>query len=76
MAKKDEFTIDVKRFYVPGLEAKCPTCGKKCTHDYLSYPVANKAEDVTFYCSKCDDAGKPAEFDRKVTVRVSVEIAA
>lgn len=75
LTKQPEFEIDVKRFYIPGLEAACPRCGKKCEHDYLSHPTANKAEAVTFYCGSCDDAGKPAEFEKMVTVHVELEIS-
>lgn len=55
---KNEFKIDVKRFYFPGkLESVCPTCGASWQLDgkdrYLSYPTVNKVEEYTAYCDEC-----------------------
>lgn len=70
MKKSNQFEIDVKRLAVPDIEASCPKCKTTCRHDYLSYPTANKAEDLCFYCPQCEH-----EFDRAVTLHVRLEIA-
>lgn len=74
MSDPAQFEIEVKRFYVPGVEAPCPTCGRLCKRDYLSHPTANRPERVTFYCGACDDADRACEFDRTVTVHVRAEV--
>ena len=54
---KFEGTIDVKRFYLEGIELKytCPNCGEeKVFTDYLSYPKVNEVESVDFWCCECD----------------------
>ena len=52
-------SIDVKRFYLPGVEitTKCPKCGEEIKYfgeDYLSYPIVGEIETLALYCSNCD----------------------
>lgn len=69
-------TIDVKRFYLPGvvLTAQCPACGASCEKDYggcdyLSFPVMGSPFDLGLYCRSCDhEWSVPA----KLTVRLEL----
>jgi len=51
------FDLNEKRFYLPGyvIAADCPKCGMRMTRNvgdnYLSYPKANKPEDVHLCCN-------------------------
>jgi len=71
----DGCSIDVKRFYVPGVvvTADCPACNKTYTQDlstdYLSYPVIGAPEDVTFWCDNCN-----ADWTDKIVLKLSVEV--
>ena len=70
----EEFSIDVKRFYVPFVvEIYCPDCKNKIesnlSDNYLSYPEVNKIEPITFYCSECN-----GEFEMDSILRVSLDI--
>lgn len=62
--------IDAKRFYIDKVvKKKCPNCKKKVVRDfndeYLSYPVLNKAMNISFWCSNCDYSW-PEKFILKV----------
>lgn len=53
--KREAFTIDVKRFYMPvTIKATCPECGEETTKslqdEYLSYPNANEVQTLLMYC--------------------------
>ena len=70
----EEFSISVKRFYLPiTLIRKCPNCGYSCKKDlridYLSYPTINKKEHIYFYCNDCGH-----EFNINATLKISLEI--
>ena len=71
---KEEFDIEVKRFYLPiEVERKCPQCYNPCKknlgEDYLSYPVGNKVEPLHFYCDVCD-----TEFEADSILKISMEV--
>jgi hypothetical protein len=57
---KEIGTIDVKRFYLPGLrvEVECKECKKPMVKDlaqeYLTYPPVNQPFPFTVYCTDCD----------------------
>ena len=72
---------DSKRFYPPfTIMDTCPQCFetvKNCGPDidYLGYPTVNKPMTVTFYCSACDDNGKPCEWPSKpFIIRITAEL--
>lgn len=49
--------IDVKRFYVSPIYAKCPNCGSNATllgYNYLSFPIVGKTQEANGYCGSCD----------------------
>jgi hypothetical protein len=63
--------IEVKRFYLDGLEMEyvCPECGTEHRwNDYLSYPDINKPVYLSFHCEGCDH-----EWKEPIILKVSVE---
>lgn len=70
---EEPFDLGVKRFYLPvEIQAECPCCCSEISRDleddYLSYPVANVKEPVTFYCEDCNE-----DFTENIIVKVTVE---
>lgn len=65
--------IDVKRFYLPGLEIEddCPKCGVlwKFNGDYISYPVAGEEIDLHAYCQDCNN-----EWSIKIQLQVTITL--
>jgi hypothetical protein len=54
------YEIDVKRFKLPVVvKGKCPDCGGQAETDLeehpLSYPKLGAPENISLYCSKCDE---------------------
>lgn len=67
-----DFSIDVKRFYLPFIfNVECPHCGEKIEKDlndqYLSYPDVNKEEEAYFYCDECE-----GEFEVPFTLEINI----
>lgn len=73
--------IDVKRFYVPGvqIESQCPKCESTRTRNladfYLSFPVVGKPSDFHFYCEE-SNTGEfcNTEWDVKIILDMNVRI--
>lgn len=72
---KEEFCIEVKRFYVPFVaKVKCPSCNNGNSldleeTDYMSYPTLNKKEAYYLCCEKCD-----CEYEIDLTLKMSVSV--
>lgn len=68
---EDSFSVDVKRFYLPGTTISdiCPKCQKRCEYDlgdhYLSYPSANETISFNCYCDDCN-------FDWSVAIKLHI----
>lgn len=73
-----EATLDVKRFYMPGvvLKAKCPHCGAEAEKDfeteYLSYPQAGGLQFEHMYHEGPD--GTAHEFVVPIVLKVTLEV--
>jgi uncharacterized protein YlaI len=69
---KDNFKIQVKRFYLPyNIECKCPKCNKIVEfndNDYITYPILNKELEINFYCENCYH-----EFEKKIVIDIVVK---
>lgn len=67
--------IDVKRFYIPGLEVQgnCPKCRAEFTRDfstdYLSYPQIGEPKTLHLYCPECDH-----EWQRQMVLDISLKL--
>ena len=65
--------IDVKRFYLPGVEVEddCPKCGSIWTFnvDYVSYPTAGDNIDLHAYCQNCEN-----EWSVRVQLQVTITL--
>lgn len=72
----DSFHLDVKRFYVPGLEfkASCPKCNcvvsKDMAREYFHYPSTNTPMEIRMYCTECEDDWSAGYVSLKVTAEV------
>lgn len=71
---KKTFEIEVKRFHLPIIiKRKCPNCSSDCeldlNSDYISYPIINKKERITFYCDGCN-----INFEVDSILRISLEV--
>lgn len=65
--------IDVKRFYLEGLEMKiiCPNCNYEYDfNDYLSYPNVNIPININCYCNECEN-----EWKEKIILKVNLELS-
>ncbi|HEY5563413.1 MAG TPA: hypothetical protein VIK72_16965 [Clostridiaceae bacterium] len=54
---KLEGELDIKRFYLEGVEIECicPKCKVTFEYDqYLSYPSVNEVMEIDLYCPDCD----------------------
>jgi hypothetical protein len=65
-------TIDVKRFYLPGLEISrpCATCGATLTwddNDYVSYPKLGEPLMLYLFCYECNK-GTYVEAEMNITI--------
>lgn len=69
------FEIEVKRFYLPGLDVRveCPNCKRTVEvpgdGHYLSYPPANAPFTHTVWCSDCEH-----EWPIKLLLTVKLEV--
>lgn len=73
---KEPFSVEVKRFYFPcSLESPCPKCGDVKTmtmaNEYISYPVINGVEEVSFGCEPCGEEGYT---EWKVRIRLDLNV--
>ena len=62
-----------KRTYLPFiLKINCKCCNKELkknlTEYYLSYPIINCSQDISFYCEDCD-----TEYQEKIKLTVKLE---
>ncbi len=62
-----------KRCYVDiVIKLPCPECGSELGHDfngsYLSHPEVGDECNANFYCEKCDEDGKPCEYNLVVKI--------
>lgn len=70
-----ESTLDVKRFYMDGVQFKrpCPNCKaeveKDFAYDYLSFPKVNKPIHLHMYCTGCEH-----EWQIKAKLNMSLEL--
>ena len=69
--KKESFSVDVKRFYLPiEISATCPHCGEEVYRDfdsdYLSYPDFNVPYEITFYHNDLAKSGQEHEWKEEV----------
>ena len=70
---KPKGPIDVKRFYLPGVEIKedCPSCGAHCDQDldkqYMNYYFNERIVEFG-YCQECDYVWE-RKFILEVTLR-------
>ena len=69
IGNKCEGTIEVKRFYIEGVEmsSNCPKCGTETIReiggDDCSYPELNKVEKKYFWCDGNEECGEEWEED-------------
>jgi len=72
----ESIDIDVKRFYMEGVEIhdECPECKTVAIRDlgqqYLSFPSTNSTMSEGMYCEPCGH-----EWDVDVVLKMSLEIA-
>lgn len=62
-------TITIKRFYLPIITDKCPSCGKEVVNDdYLSYPEFNEKNEIFFDCHDCNE-----EWKKEIKLNVNIK---
>ena len=67
---KLEGNLDIKRFYLDGLDIDiiCPKCKNKYKfNDYLSFPQINKKTEINLWCEKCDN-----EWEENIIININI----